>query len=489
MAADAAPDPLRALASRVVAAKARTAPKWDGYHRFRAILGPEQLALVDDASPLVGADPGRRSGKTTAFLGRALKAFNEHRRAGVAYFAPSDEQGVDIVWEDIRDYNTRFDLGLRERWSERWWTQGTSRIEVLGFNSRKDVERARGRKFHLVWIDEAQLGPEWFTKYVVSAVLPTTLDYRGQVYATGTPSEVAEGFFFDVIHGGQWSSEHHWTANQNPFFLAAGRDALAEAREMYGLSEESVTYRREWLGLWIIDPDALVYFIPDEAVKPSAGPWYGNVLGLDLGWKDHDAISAVGVGHDRQASHLRHMETKGQQTNHQLFRRLLELAEHFPGPTVRDASGDVKQSGPVVVYDPAGHATKKTIETFRSDAPAIHWIEADKREKVQAIEWLNNDLREGSHSVEPGNSILREAKRLRWKKPGKVAEDADHSDQGDAWLYAHRHARSWLRRLPKETAKPAATSPFEEYMQRLKAQQALTNRRQGYFADRGRQVG
>lgn len=475
----------RALAARLVAARDR--PTWDGYQRFRAILGPEQLALVDDPAPLVAADPGRRAGKTTAFLGRALKAFDEHERAGVVYFAPSDEQGVDIVWEDIRDYNLRFDLGLREHWSDRWWTLGARRIEVLGFNARKDVDRARGRKFHLVWIDEAQLGPAWFAKFVTTAVLPTTLDYLGQVYATGTPSEVAEGFFFEAIHGEAWSSDHHWTCAQNPFFIAEGRDPLKDARERYGLSEDSVTYRREWLGLWIIDPDALVYFIPESAVvaQPAeVAAWYGNAMGLDLGWKDHDAISAVGVTADRQRTHLRHMETAGQQTNHQLFRRLLALAEHFPGPRILGPDGSLKQSGPVVVYDPAGHATRKTIETFRSDAPSIHWVEADKPEKYQAIEWLNNDLREGSHTVEPGCSIVKEAKRLRWKRPGKLAEDADHSDQGDAWLYAHKHVRSWLRRLKPQVA-PAERDPFDEHMARIKAQQAQAG---DYFRQRRRSL-
>lgn len=473
----------RELAVRLVAARDR--PAWGGYHEFRKILGPEQVALVDDPAPLVAADPGRRAGKTTAFLARGLKAFDEHVRAAVCYFAPSDEQGVDIVWEDIRDYNLRFGLGLVEHWSDRWWTLGGRRIEVLGFNGRRDVERARGRKFNLVWIDEAQLGPAWFTKYVASAVLPTTLDYRGQVYATGTPSEVAEGFFFDAIHGEGWSSDHHWTCAQNPFFIAQGRDPLADAREMYHLTEDSVTYRREWLGLWIDDPDALVYFIPDAAIVAHAGPWYGNVMGLDLGWKDHDAISATGVTLDRTRSHLRHMETAGQQTNHQLFRRLLELAGQFPGPTIRDADGNAQQSGPVVVYDPAGHATKKTIETFRSDAPLIHWVEAKKPEKVQYIEWLNNDLREGVHTVEPGCSMVKEAKRLRWKKPGKLAEDADHSDQGDAWLYGQRHVRDWLRRLKPEAA-PREESPFETHMAKMRAAKEQSD---GYFRQRRRMLG
>lgn len=468
---------LLALAGRVLRAQEGTSPP--GWAAFQALLGPEQCALRDDLAPLVSADPGRRAGKTTTFIGKSLKVLAKGGPAGVCYFAPSDEQGVDILWEDLREYNQAYGLGLRERWSDRWWSWGTSKIEVLGFNARKDAERARGRKFRLVWIDEGQLAPAWFAKLATAAIMPTTLDYRGQVYATGTPAEVAEGFFFDACHNPEWSSRHHWTVNQNPFYARAGRDGLAEARAMYALAKDSITYRREWLGLWIVDPDALVYYIPDSAIVDGFDTqWYANVIGLDLGWKDHDAISVVGVERLRQWSRLRHMETKGQQTNHQLFRRLLELAALFPG---------VDGNAPTVVFDPAGHATTKTIETFRSDAPQIHWVQADKREKVQSIEWLNNDLREGKHFVERGNLMIKEALRLRWKRPGKVAEDADHSDPGDAWLYGQRYARNMLRELPKQNVKNKMLDPFDEHMARMEEERNAG--RSGYFAGRKRQIG
>lgn len=402
------------------------------------MLGAEQLALIDDQAPLVAAGPGRRAGKTTSFIGKVLQVAEPGDYAPVCYFAPSDEQGVDIVWEDFREYNRRFDLGFREQWSDRWWSRGGCRVEVLGFNTRRDVERARGRKYKLVWLDEAQLAPDWFEAVVESAIMPTTLDYRGQVYTTGTPSPVASGFFFEACHGQKWSNKHHWTCAQNPFF--AGRDPLAEARERYHLAIDSITYQREWLGIWIVDPDALVYAIPDSAIRTAPSSWYGFYLGLDLGWRDMDALAAVGVDSLRQRSHLLRCEGKSQQNNHQLFARVREWrAELEPG--LGRFMG--------VVYDPAGHATKKTIETFASDAPDIPWIQAEKARKVEFIQLLNDDLRAGSTTVEPGCDMIREAKRLQWKRPGRVAEDADHSDLGDSWLYPWRAARDLLRALPE----------------------------------------
>lgn len=439
-------------ARAVVRAQRRAAADSGAWSRFRRVLGPEQLALVDDERPLVAADPGRRAGKTTAFLGKTQQVFDRHPRAAVAYFAPSDEQGVDIVWEDIREHNRTYDLGMSEHWSERWWTRGARRLEVIGFNSRKDAERARGRKFHLAWLDEAQLAPDWFARIVREAIMPTTLDFLGQVIASGTPGEVAEGFFFEACHGSEWSNAHHWTCADNPFF--AGRDPLREARERFNLAIDSITYRREWLGLWIVDPDALVYYIPDPAVRAWSAPGtFSDVLGLDFGWKDKDALSHVSVDPLRQYSHLRAVvEMDGKQTNHKLFERIMEFQSRLSKPAP-------------VVFDPAGHTTNKTIETFRADAPKIMWVAADKRRKVEYIDLLNNDLRSGATFVEPGSPMLKEARRLRWKRPGKVAEDADHTDMGDAWLYAWRYARDSLRALaPEKVKRDPHADPFDEVM-------------------------
>lgn len=450
------------------------APIDEGYAAFRAMLGPDQISLIDDQAPLVAADPGRRAGKTTTFIGKSLGVATDGGYSAICYFAPSDEQGVNIVWEDMREYNRTFDLGFSEHWSDRWWIRGNCRIEVLGFNTRRDVERARGRKYRLVWLDEAQLAPDWFESVVESAIMPTTLDYRGQLYATGTPSPIASGFFFEACHGRKWSNDHHWTAAQNPFFIRQGRDPLREARERYHLDAASITYQREWLGIWIVDPDALVYNIPASAVVDAPSDWYGFYLGLDLGWNDMDALSAVGINGLRTRSHLLRVEGKRQQNNHQLFARIREWRDEL-SPAMGKCLG--------VVYDPAGHATKKTIETFRSDAPDIVWIQADKARKVEFIQSLNDDLRTGKTTVNPGSEMLREAKRLRWKRPGQLATDADHSDLGDAWLYPWRQARDLLRELPAERKPPKRPDPFE-------AEQAMlaADEKQSYFRRRMKEV-
>lgn len=432
-----------------------------GQQGLYQMLGPDQRALVDDDAPQIAADPGRRAGKTTAFFGKTERACQRREGAKIFYFAPSNEQGMDIIWDDLQRHNSRFNLGWEPKLADACFRRGEAKIEIFGYYSRRDIERARGTYSDLVWVDEAGLLPDWAAYFIEQVIQPTTIDYLGQIVLSGTPSLVAGGYFFDAIHAIEgWSNDHHWTAEQNPFF--AGRDVFAEVCKRHSLSRDSITFRREWLGEWIVDPDELVYYIPPSAVRtvPTSQQWHGHVLGLDLGWKDHDAISVIGIEKLRQWSHLRHIETKGQQTNHQLFRRIMELQEHFPGP---------------VIFDPAGHATTKTIETFKVDAPKIRWIQAEKARKVEFIQLLNDDLREGSTTVESNSPMIKEATRLRWKRPGKVAEDADHSDPGDAWLYAWRAARDHLRAL-KEVPPPPA-NPYEEFLAREAAKAQNTGRR------------
>jgi hypothetical protein len=182
----------------------------------------------------------------------------------------------------------------------------------------------------------------------------------------------------------------------------------------------------------------------------------------------------MGVEEHRQFSVLRYCEGLSKQNNHQLFARIRKIAPQYPG---------VGGKMPSVVYDPAGHATRKTIETFRVDAPDIHWMEADKKEKVQYIEWLNTDLRTGKTFVERGSPMIREAKRLRWKRPGQLAENAEHSDLGDSWLYSWRTARNLLRELP--VAKPKILKdPMDEYLEKMEEEKTAHG---GYFAGRNRQ--
>jgi len=408
-------------------------PRDDGYERLLALLGPEQRALCEDPSALTAACTGRRAGKTTTFIARAKRTWKRRPDARCIFVGPTIDDAVDILWDDLARWNRELGLGLVEHWSDLQWTCGPGVLDFAGFATRKQADKLRGKKYHLVWIDEAQLGPDWFEYFVQESLLPTLLDFGGDVVMTGTPGITADGLFFDAVTGPVWSNKHHWTAAQNPFFK--GRDPFAELADRLKLKPGTPAYKREWLGEWVVDPERLVFRIPDEAVKSRNEPWYRTVLGLDLGFNDNDALAAVGVSADRQTTHLRHVEQARGQTNSKLLARVKELA--------------VQVGAREVICDEGGLG-KKIIETFRSECPGLTWVAAEKDRKLEHIEVLNSDMDNGRHTVEPGSAVIKDALRVRWGNRGKIDEKGYHSDACDAWLYPFRYARKLLRELPKE---------------------------------------
>lgn len=442
-------DLARAIMANVIRLRAASGIRRDdGFDRLRALLGPEQLALCDDPSALSAACTGRRAGKTTTFIGRAGRSWHRRPDARLIFVGPTIDDAVDILWDDLARWNKECELGMVEHWSDRQWTHGPGTLDFAGFATRKQADKLRGKKYHLVWIDEAQLGPSWFEYFVQESLLPTLLDFGGDVVMTGTPGIVADGLFFDAVTGSLWSNRHHWTARENPFFK--GRDPFQELQDRLKLTPGTAAYKREWLGQWVVDPDALVYRIPDEVQVAKAGPWFKTVLGLDLGFNDNDALAAVGISQDRQTTHLRHAEQARGQTNAKLLARTKELAVHVGAREV--------------VCDEGGLG-KKIVETFRQECPGLTWIAAEKDRKLEHIELLNSDMAEGKHTVEPGNLVVKDALRVRWGNRGKIDEKGFHSDVCDAWLYPYRYARKLLRELPKE--QQSRDKVMDEYFARL----------------------
>ena len=390
----------------------------------------------------------RRAGKTTTFIARSGRKWQQRPAAQIVFVGPTIDDAIGILWDDLEFWNRECRLGLVPRWSDREWRRGPGTLEFAGFATRKQADKVRGRKKDLIWIDEAQLGPAWFDYMVRESMLPILLDYGGDIVLTGTPGMVADGLFFDATTGPLWSNRHHWTARENPFFK--GRDPLRELQDRLKLLPGTAAYKREWLGEWVVDPDALVFRIPDAAVATKQGPWYKTVIGLDLGFNDNDALAGVGVTADRQRTHLRHTEQARGQTNARLLARTKELAVHL---------------GAREVICDEGGLGKKIVETFRSECPGLTWIAAEKDRKLEHIELLNSDMEHGQHTVEPGSLVIKDALRVRWGARGKIDERGFHSDACDAWLYPFRYARKMLRELPVEARSEDRVA--DEYFARL----------------------
>lgn len=186
-----------------------------------------------------------------------------------------------------------------------------SKIWLLGVPDQGEIDKVRGGFYFRAAVDEAQAFPDWLETLIESALEPALLDLNGELALTGTPGPENVGYFFEVTTGVRpgWDV-HSWTVLDNHYLMPQAEEWLNERREYLG--EDNPTFQREYMGLWVYDPDSLVYpftrerngWIPQSDETPYGLP-KGNHefgLGIDLGWSEQStaftlAAKPYGSGH------------------------------------------------------------------------------------------------------------------------------------------------------------------------------------------------
>ena len=124
-----------------------------------------------------------------------------------------------------------------------------SSLWLSGCDDRSEIDKFRGQPFKRALIDEAQKYGPWLRELITESIDPGLADLQGTLALSGTPSPTPIGYFYEVTTGGVkgYAPAHHWTVLDNPYMPHA-RAYLEEQRELNGWTEDSPTYRREWLG-------------------------------------------------------------------------------------------------------------------------------------------------------------------------------------------------------------------------------------------------
>lgn len=99
-----------------------------------------------------------------------------------------------------------------------------SQIVLFAANHKKDQRKLRGGAKHLVWVDEAQEFLE-LANFIESVCSALVKDYKGETWLTGTPSEDAAGYFYEVTCEPESNDAprpgwdvHRYAVTDNPFF-------------------------------------------------------------------------------------------------------------------------------------------------------------------------------------------------------------------------------------------------------------------------------
>lgn len=443
-------------------------------------FGP-QLRAVDSTSKRKVLRCGRRAGKTYAIVVAALLA--ARRGWTVLYVTLTRGNAKEIAWSDLLALNDQFGLGGEVNLTDltmRFPSGGV--IQLRGANNERETAKIRGKKFHLVFVDEAQSIPDRILKPLITEVLrPTLIDYDGELWLVGTPPPVRAGFFWECYSGrfkDRWE-QHHWNLRENERLPSrvAGRsieDILREIREEMGWEEDDPTYQREILGADVEDIESLLYQfdagtpdlpgrnIYDELPK---GEWQ-YVFGVDLGFDDSDAIAVLGwVKHSRRL-YLVEEYVQDKEDITDLAEALRPMIERYKPLRV--------------VIDEGGGGKKAVAELRRRKGLSLE--AAEKTQKAAYIRLLNADLRKGllvarraSRYAEDCKLVQKDPKALLrgvlQEKP--KGEGGFHSDVCDAVLYGWRAALHFFEEpateKPKEQAEARATEAAQ-LVERLRDQ-------------------
>ena len=415
---------------------------------LESFLFDRQLAVTRDRSRFLTVDCSRRSGKTDLAAGALLDGALRNPGSLELYVAPTQVDARDNLWGRIKQVNDQFHLGFTPNEVRLNLTHpNKSEIRLRGAKDEGQAQHLRGppQGYSLAILDEAQNMGASIKTVIADVLLPaaTARGVRGRIWVMGTPSLVPVGFWHDLVHSdGSWS-HHHWTIRDNPH-ISDVEETLADAARLLG-GVDSPAFQREWLGLWVADPSALVFQF--DAVRnyfdelPSAP--MQTVMGVDLG--HHPDSSAIDV--------------EGWFPS--LGRELYGVDEWVKGNVDIDDVADaieerIERFNPLAIVIDEGGLGKMIAETLRRRR-GLAVYPAEKTDKNAAISVLNSDMRRGLVKVRRGSRAAHDMAVVKWDKRAKDEHgklkiaSRPHSDIMDAKLYAHRRALHYLQEMaPKK---------------------------------------
>ena len=413
-----------------------------------------QLAFVRDSARFRVAVCSRRAGKTVACAILLLERAIASPRTNHVYITLSRLNAKRIIWRELIDLASRFDLGCVANETElELRLPNGSKVYLSGAKDAGEVEKFRGLSLSTVVIDEGQSFRSHLRQLIDDVIVPCLWDVQGHLVLIGTPGAVLAGPFYDAWTAASWS-KHSWTIADNPWILRkSGKtpdEILAEERARRGITEEDPTYQRESLGRWVRDEQSLVLrydagrngylSIPD-------GQWE-YVIGIDLGTDDADAIAVLGWRAGCKDLYLIEEHVQSGQSITDLMEQVTRLrARYQPRRMVADTGG----------------LGKKVVLEMRKRW-GVSVDPADKTRKLEHLALLNDDLRTGRFRARAESRFAQDSQLITWDPDHRGAKISDsyHSDIADAVLYAHRAAAHYMEEAPEQRKDPG--KEFEEHL-------------------------
>ena len=453
---------------------------------LKAIRFDKQNDVADDPNRFKAVICGRRSGKTTGVLTIALerclmKANSQWVICGLT--RPSIKR---VYWRTVKKLNE--DLDLQLSFNETDLTvefPNHSVIFFAGAENASEIEKLRGNAFDGVIIDECKsFNLLVFSELIEDVIRPALADRQGTLIIIGTPGRELTGTFYEATQWpaqatkgpdgklypknvrfkspgwsedvGVWSS-HHWSAKENQGNPGIWKEFL-KFKANNGWADNHPVWRREYLGLWVVDTSHLVFrFNPEsntwDLTELPAGHEWNFVLGLDPGYDDSFAFVVLAYSRTHP--------------------NLYEMASHkLPKINITTAAKFIKALEAewgwfeVMTGDRAGLG--KAIFAELAEIHDIYIERAEKGEKEDFVELINDDLDQLRFFVKKHSPLAEEMVMHKWVIKGGKRKDSDdtENDACDALIYAFR----WCDHKRYKAAKNPVGKFTDEYWAEYEAE-------------------
>ncbi len=400
---------------------------------------PQQLAFINDNSPLGSALCPRRAGKSYAVGLKMYKKAYDFPGSTILYISLTKESAKRIMWRDvILEIARQYGIEIVERQSvlEIDLPNG-SLLKLAGADSsQKEKDKFLGGKYPYVCIDEAGSFTQNLADMIYEFLEPAVADFEGCIDIVGTPTVFWQGFFCKVTEGREpgWTN-HAWDTLDNPYMKDKWRKRIDLLKERDPRVEETPRFLRMYKAIWVKDMDNLIYKFQadrnliDELPK---GEIDGQVLGMDLGYNDATAyVLSRYYFHDENLYFIKSFKKEGQIID-DVVKTMREFIKDYDIHTV--------------VID---NASKQVVETlkvrFALYDVTIH--SADKRDKMEYIGFMNSDFILGKIK------LLKDATEDYQEELGNLIKDPNNlktvehpsceNHLCDSGLYNWRFARNY----------------------------------------------
>ena len=420
---------------------------------FAAQLFPKQRAFVDDRASRKAALCTRRAGKSVSASRVLAQATQDHPGEIALYISLTRDSAKRIMWPELVKMNDKQRLGWdMSESSLTVKTPNGSLIILVGADAVNIMDRLRGAKYSVVVIDEAQGFRAHLQALVEDVLEPACLDLRATIYLLGTPGPIPNGYFYDATNGQHGYSVHRWSVLDNPFMQHA-KNYIDDMLVKRGWTRDNPTFRREWLGEWVIDLDALVYrFRRSRNVYSDMpkGVTVTRIMGMDYGWNDKTTWSIVAYSDRLPDTWIQHVEGGSEMIPSQIAETTLRLIKQF--------------SPSEIVADTGGLGKSITEEMIRRYSLPIK--PAEKTEKLTNIHLMNGDFIDGNLRVHASCvDLISEYETLVKNAKGKE-QDGMANDYCDSSLYAWRKAKAYAHVPVKELDEYERAAAEEDAMEK-----------------------